>query len=246
MSNASARRRPIAELLQCLVQPSPPPASRPATAAAAAIRSSRHHHHQQQLYRPAPLVRPQEAPQSPLAPPPPRPLLRPQHLGRPPRAAPVLWRRLRRPPGRVQPGPPLHLPLVPPAEPPRPQHRLVAAAALWQGPLGPRLCGLLHRRPVLLARVPDAGAAHPARPPQRHQEQRQAAALRRANVHGHLLQHHGPGGRLRHEPEPRVVLSHDGHVRGVPAPLARGLLQVLLPVPGGVLGAAGHRDAAGL
>ena len=98
----------------------------------------------------------QEA-QGPLCSPPRETLRHKAHMGPPPRHHRRLPIPLCDQPDREQPSQPLHLPIL---QAPRLQRR--RAPPLWQGSLGHRLRGLLHRRPVLHPRIHHAGAPAPA------------------------------------------------------------------------------------
>ena len=188
-------------------------------------------------------------PSSPPARPPEAPLqappreARPRHV--PPHLAPPLPRRrglpdnLRAEPDALEPRPPLHLPLLPGAP-----HGTRRPLPVRQGPLGPRPRVLLHRRALLHARVLHERGLPPARAPRRAAPL-QAGPLHGADVHGAVLRALGPRRDVRYEPHPRLVLQHPRHVRRVPAPQPGGCRQVLLPLPGRVLVAAGRRAGAG-
>lgn len=141
---------------------------------------------------------------------------------------------------RAQRAQPLLLPVVPAGN-----KRGRGGGAVRQGAVGLCVCQLLHCGADVYARVHHADAAAAAVAAVRAQVARQAEPLHGADVHGYLLWHQRPRRAVGHEPHARVVLSHRRHVRGLPAPLARGRAEVLLSVPGGLLGAAGHRAGAG-
>ncbi|CRK36679.1 hypothetical protein BN1708_020082, partial [Verticillium longisporum] len=85
-----------------------------------------------------------------------------------------------------------------------------------------------------------AGAHPTPRPSRRPPLPRQAGPLHGADVHGHLLLLPRARRHVRHEQHPRLVLQHGRHVRKLSPPHPRRRLQVLLPLPGCLLGPAGH------
>ena len=135
---------------------------------------------------------------------------------------------------------PTRRPLYPRVRPRQSQ----CAHTLRQGRARLRLCWLLHHRPELYARVLHAAPHPPHRDCVRHQGPRQAEQVHGAGLHGPVLWSLRALWSLGHEPQPRVVFQHDGHVRGLSPQDARGRIQSVLSPAGELLGTAGHCAAA--
>jgi hypothetical protein len=76
---------------------------------------------------------------------------------------------------------------------------------------------LLHRRPLLYARVHHAEIPTTIVAQERLEEQGKTVSIYGADVHCLILWMYGSLGLIRHEPDPPVVFQHQGHVRTVPA-----------------------------